>query len=137
MPFGHCNVPGTFQRLMERVLSGLHWTSCLVYLDDIIVFSQSIADHLQKLREVFVRFQEAGLKIKPSAKKCPLPWTCGIIKGSTDRPKESQLRPRVAKDVKELRQFLGMTSYYRQFIKSFALKASPPYRFTEKERRWE
>ena len=70
MPFGLCNAPGTFQRLMEHVLAGLHWTSCLVYLDDIIIFSQSIADHLQKLREVFVRLQGAGLKIKPS--KCSI-----------------------------------------------------------------
>ena len=49
MPFGLCNAPGTFQQLMEHVLVGLHWTSCLVYLDDIIIFSQIISDHLQKL----------------------------------------------------------------------------------------
>ena len=67
MPFGLCNAPGTFQRLMEHVLVGLHWMSCLVYLDDII-FSQTISDHLQKLQEVLARLQKAGLKIKPS--KC-------------------------------------------------------------------
>jgi len=65
MPFGLCNAPGTFQRLMERVLAGLHWTSCLVYLDDIIIFSQNVSDHMQKLREVFGRLQKAGLKVKP------------------------------------------------------------------------
>ena len=68
MPFGLCNAPGTFQRLMEHVLAGLHWTSCLVYLDDIIIFSQTVSDHLQKLQEVLARLQKAGLKIKPS--KC-------------------------------------------------------------------
>ena len=68
MPFGLCNAPGTFQRLMEHVLAGLHWTSYLVYLDDIIIFSQTISDHLQKLREVLAKLQKAGLKIKPS--KC-------------------------------------------------------------------
>ena len=55
---------------MEEVLAGLHWTSCLVYLDDIIVFSQTIEDHLDKLQEVFSRIRDAGLKIKPT--KCHL-----------------------------------------------------------------
>ena len=54
----------TFQRLMEQVLAGLHWKTCLVYLDDIIVYSHSIDDHLSKLREVFSRLKEAGLKVK-------------------------------------------------------------------------
>ena len=88
MPFGLCNAPGTFQRLMERVLAGLHWTSCLVYLDDIIIFSQSIDDHLQKLREVFLRLQGAGLKIKPIK--------CFLMQGSRNQPEESQLHRRVA-----------------------------------------
>ena len=50
MPFGLCNTPATFQCLMEQVLAGLHWTCCLVYLDDIIVFSCSVPEHLSKLR---------------------------------------------------------------------------------------
>ena len=70
MPFGLCNAPSTFQRLMEHVLAGLHWTSCLVYLDDIIIFSKTPEDHLQQLREVFERLEKAGLKVKPS--KCHL-----------------------------------------------------------------
>ena len=70
VPFGLYNAPATFQRLMEEVLAGLHWTSCLVYLNDIIVFSQTIEDHLDKLREVFSRIRDAGLKIKPT--KCHL-----------------------------------------------------------------
>ena len=59
MPFGLCNAPATFQRLMERVLSGLHWTACLVYLDDIIIFSKTVEQHLALLRDVFSRL-EAG-----------------------------------------------------------------------------
>ena len=53
---------------MELVLRGLHWSTCLVYLDDIIVFSQTVEEHLQRLEEVLERLQQAGLKIKPS--KC-------------------------------------------------------------------
>lgn len=70
MPFGLCNAPATFQRLMEQVLAGLHWICCLVHLDDIVVFSRSITEHLSKLREVFSRLKQARLKVKPS--KCHL-----------------------------------------------------------------
>ena len=70
MPFGLCNAPGTFQRLTEQVLAGLHWTTCLVYLDDIIIFSKSIEQHLAQLSDVFARLKGAGLKIRP--KKCRL-----------------------------------------------------------------
>ena len=52
MPFGLCNAPSTFQRLMELVLAGLHWSICLVFLDDIIIYSCSIDDHLKHLQEV-------------------------------------------------------------------------------------
>ena len=144
MPFGLCNAPGTFQRLMERVLAGLHWTSCLVYLDDIIIFSQNIDDHLQKLREVFLRLQGAGLKIKPI--KCFLMQRSVHYLGHVVSSKGVETDPKkvscikewpTPKDVKELRQFLGLASYYRRFIKSFALKANPLYRLTEKGRRWE
>ena len=70
MPFGLCNAPSTFQRLMERVLTGLHWSTCLVYIDDIILFSRKVQEHFQNLTEVFQRLKQAGLKLKPS--KCHL-----------------------------------------------------------------
>ena len=55
MPFGLFNAPGTFQRLMEHVLQGLHWSTCLVYLDDIVIYSRTIEEHLARLAEVFTR----------------------------------------------------------------------------------
>ena len=70
MPFGLCNAPSTFQRLMELVLAGLQWSICLVYLDDIIIHSKTVKEHLARLREVFTRLRQAGLKIKPA--KCHL-----------------------------------------------------------------
>ena len=70
MPFGLCNAPATFQRLMDSVLAGLQWTSCLVYLDDIIVIGTSFEDHLNNLALVFDRLRSANLKLKPS--KCSL-----------------------------------------------------------------
>ena len=52
MPFGLCNVPGTFQRFTEFVLAGLQWQTCLVYMDDVIVYGQDFDEHLERLREV-------------------------------------------------------------------------------------
>ena len=68
VPFGLCNAPATFSRLMDRVLAGLHWETCLFYLDDIIVFSSTWEEHLARLREVFERLRHA--KFKLGAAKC-------------------------------------------------------------------
>ena len=53
MPFGLCNDPATFQRLMDMVLTGLQWNSCIVYIDDIIVVGRTFEKHLQNLKQVF------------------------------------------------------------------------------------
>lgn len=66
MPFGLCNTPATFQRLMELVLAGLQWKSCLVYLDDVIIVGKTFSEHLHNLRGVLNRIREASLKLKPA-----------------------------------------------------------------------
>ena len=68
VPFGLCNAPATFSRLMDRILAGLHWETCLFYLDDIIVFSSTWEEHLARLRQVFERLRHANLKL--GADKC-------------------------------------------------------------------
>ena len=70
MLFGLSNAPTTFQRHMDLVLSGLHYEECLVYLDDVIVFSSSFDHHLKNLKAVFTRLVDAGLKLKST--KCHL-----------------------------------------------------------------
>jgi hypothetical protein len=70
LPFGLTSAPATFQRLMERVLRGLHWKTLLLYLDDIVVIAPDFETHLARLEEVFGRLRGAGLKLKPS--KCQL-----------------------------------------------------------------
>ena len=70
MPFGLTNAPVTFQRLMETCLGdlNLHW--CIIYLDDIVIFSKDPTSHLERLEAVFQKLERAGLKLKPS--KCEL-----------------------------------------------------------------
>jgi hypothetical protein len=58
LPFGLCNAPATFQRFMDRVLAGLLWKNCLVYLDDIIVFTSTFEQHLKDFAQVLDRFVE-------------------------------------------------------------------------------
>ncbi|KRY86544.1 Retrovirus-related Pol polyprotein from transposon 17.6 [Trichinella pseudospiralis] len=70
MPSVPCNAPATFQRLIEKAMKGLTWKTCLVYLDDIIVFGKTEEEHLQRLDRVLSRLQFVGLKIKPE--KCQL-----------------------------------------------------------------
>ena len=64
MPFGLCNVPSTFTRVMNLVLRGLHWKTVLAFLDDILVLGKNFEDHLQNLEDVFRRFRSYGLKLK-------------------------------------------------------------------------
>ena len=68
MPFGLTNAPTMFQRLMESYLGNLHLNWCIIYLDDIIVFSKTPQEHIQRLHVVFAKLASAGLKLKPN--KC-------------------------------------------------------------------
>ena len=144
MPFGLCNAPATFQRLMERVLRGLHWTTCLVYIDDVIIFSGTIGEHLQHLAEVFSRLRDAKLKIKPS--KCHLLRQSVHYLGHIISQRGVETDPDKVRVIaawpaptscKELRQFLGLASYYRRFVKGFAQIASPLFKLTENNKKWQ
>merc|ERR1711893_124538 len=123
MPFGLSNAPSTFERLMERVLSGLQWQICLVYLDDVIVFSRGATQHVSRLEGVLDRIISAGLRLKP--KKCHLFQTEVSYLGhvvssegiSTDPQKIKAVEDwKNPKDLHDVRSFLGLCSYYRRFI---------------------
>ncbi|KAL5471331.1 hypothetical protein EMCRGX_G029435 [Ephydatia muelleri] len=139
MPFGLCNAPATFQRLMDRVLGGLKWSSCLVYLDDIIIVGTSFSEHLRNLAGVLQRLRQAGLKLKPSkCKWCQKSVTfLGHIvseEGVAADPSKTAIvagwPPPQSK--REMQQFLGLANYYRKFVKNFAAIAKPLHRLTEK-----
>ena len=146
MPFGLCNAPATFQRLMESVLHGLIGRSCMVYLDDVLVLGNSVEEHIANLRKVWSRLSQAGLRLKPS--KCKLFQKevkyLGYVVSSegiaTDPGKVTAIQafPQPA-DLKSLRSFLGLTSYYRRFIPQFSVVAGPLFALTRKDTpfRWD
>ena len=70
LPFDLCNSGATFDRLMELVLAGLHWTTCLLYIYDIICFSKTTDEHIARLDEILGRIRQADLKLSPN--KCNL-----------------------------------------------------------------
>ena len=123
---------------MEAVMTGLTWKIALIYLDDIIVFSPTFERHLEDLRQVLDRLRQANLRLKPS--KCHQAQRQISYLGhkvsakgiSVDPQKvaavQSYPRPQ---NLKDLRSFLGMTGYYRCFIKSYATIANPLYHLTK------
>ena len=145
MPFGLTNAPATFQRLMDSVLAGLQWKSCLVYLDDIIICGKTFEEHLFNLRAVFECLKQAGLKLQPT--KCAFARKkvefLGHIVSEDGIATDPAKIEKVANwpeptSTKEVQQFLGLASYYRQFIKDFSMYAKPLCKLIEKgeEFRW-
>ena len=132
MPFGATNAPATFQRLMHDCLGELNMNWCIVYLDDIIIFSDTKEEHLKRLEAVFQKLCAAGLKLKPS--KCflfkeEIEYLGHVVsgKGISTNPKKIEAvskwpTPRTVYDV---RSFLGFVGYYRRFIKNFSRITKP------------
>ena len=126
MPFGLTNSPATFQYLMEKVIGNLNLKSCLVYLDDIVIFSSSIEEHLGLLCGVLIRLHDAGLKLKPS--KCHFLQRCLKYLGHIVTPEGIECDPDMTKDlltwkvppnVKEIQRFIGFAGFYRRYVQDF------------------
>ena len=140
MPFGLCNAPATFERLMEVLLAGLNWKRCLIYIDDLLIFGATYQACLANLQEVLSKLKEANLKVKP--KKCFLfqeevAYLGHIVsrhgvKPNPDNTARVRLWP-APTTVKDVRQFLGLCSYYRRWIPGFATIAAPLHNLTKKE----
>ncbi|KAK3709629.1 hypothetical protein QZH41_010093, partial [Actinostola sp. cb2023] len=132
MPFGLQNAPATFQRLMQGVFREDLLQKLMVYLDDIIVFSPTIEEHLIRLKVVFRKLSEHGLKIEPT--KCQffgneVTYLGHVVSAdgvSTDPEKTKAVKEwPVPVTVRDLRSFLGFASYYRRFVPKFAQIAGP------------
>ena len=135
MPFGLSGAPATFQRLMDQVLRGTE-SFAGVYLDDIVIHSETWEEHLRHLREVFRRLQEAQLTIQ--LRKCHFRGhECTYLIGQGGvRPEQSKIRAiqemQRPQTKKQVRSFLGMVGYYRRFLPHFATKAEPLTALTKK-----
>ena len=143
MPFGLTNAPAVFQRLMQQVLAGLNPEDgnefVTAYIDDILVFSPTLREHLDHLQKVIDRLREASLKLNP--KKCKFVSeevdylghviTAGGLKPNPRLTDAVQKFPE-PQNLQDVRRFLGMSSYYRRFIPNFAKVAQPLHQLTAK-----
>ena len=127
MPYGLCNAPATFQQLMQKYLGELNLTYALIYLDDVIIISQTEEEHLTRVRVVFESFWEHGLKLKPS--KCHFLGKEiaflghkvsdeGMKLGDDGHKGIAEMAPRA--NYTEIRRFLGVTGFFQCFIKNYA-----------------
>ncbi|XP_049897830.1 uncharacterized protein LOC126388653 [Epinephelus moara] len=132
MPFGLCNAPATFQRLMQQCLSGQLAESLLVYLDDIIIYSPDFSSHLQHLDEVFKKLWQHGLKLRLD--KCKLlqhevKFLGHVVDQNGVRPDPDKISAvldwPIPNTIRQVRAFLGLAGYYRRFVSGFAKVARP------------
>lgn len=139
MPFGLKNAPATFQRMMDVALRGLVNKYCFVYLDDIIIFGNTIQQHNDNLAIVLQRLLELGLKIQPD--KCEflkpeLEYLGHVITEKGIKPNNKKLEAvanfKQPKNPTDVKSFLGLSGYYRKFIKNFSKIAKPLTELTKK-----
>ena len=132
MPFGLRNAPATFQRMMDVVFSGIKWKGLMVYMDDIVIYSATAREHIRIIDQVLQKLMGAGLKINPAKTTLvahEVKYLGHVISADGVKPNPAKIHavtelkaPRTAREVK---MFLGLVSYYRRFIPSFASLALP------------
>ena len=141
LPFGLTNAPATFQRMMNQLLAPYLLRTCVVYLDDVLVFSGSLADHVDHLRKILQVFSKHQLHINP--KKCEFFKKEVSYLGHVVRQGQVTMDPAkisAVKDwpspttVREVRGFLGLTGYYQRFISRYAARALPLTELLQKDK---
>jgi hypothetical protein len=145
MPFGLSNAPGTFQRLMDCVLRGLLWVCCLVYLDDIVIFTKGSMDrHVVELAAVLARLEDHGLSVK--LKKCTfaakrLEYLGHELSPEGVRPVQRLMdaiqKQKEPADATGIKRFVHLAGYYRRFVDGFGVKMAPLTRLLRKDVSWE
>lgn len=127
LPFGLCNSPATFGRVIQEVLRGLTWKECLAYLDDVIILGRDMLSHTRNLSSVISRFEKFNLKLK--AQKCELyqkeiKFLGKLVSqnGISVNPESIEIIMKwpIPKDTKQLESFLGFANYHRNHVKGFA-----------------
>lgn len=131
-PFGVVNMPALFSRMMDKIFAGLLWIHVLIYLDDILCFSETVEEHFTLLEQVFSRLLAAGLKLK--GKKCSffrakVQYLGHLVSADGIELEEAKVAAIRAKtyptSLHELRSDLGLFSYYRMFVPNFSTVAEP------------
>ena len=132
MPFGLTNSPATYQRIMQEILGDLNMKICLIYLDDLIIFSDSFEQHLERLDLILTTLENANLKLAPE--KCcffkpRVNFLGHVVSGNgieTDPAKIEKVQnwPEPS-NPDELRSFLAFAGYYRRFIKDYSRIIKP------------
>lgn len=132
MPFGLKNAPATFQRVMNIILSSVHWQFALVYLDDVIVFSKTLDEHFDHVRTVLRLLRNAGVTIRLD--KCSFFATKVEYLGHTITPGKLAIHNRACDAVEQfkplrtttdIRSFLGLCNVFRRFVPNFSRVAAP------------
>ena len=143
MPFGLNNAASTFQRTMELALQGLQWVTCLIYIDDVIVFGKDFDQHMQRLEEVLDRIKKAGLKLKASKSyllQKEVIFLGHVVSGEGIKPSPTNVTKVVdwptPKTAKQVKQFVAMASYYRRYVRNFASTARPMVDLTKKGKKF-
>lgn len=134
MPFGLSGAPATFQRALSGILREQNWVSCILYLDDILIFGDTLETHNKRLNEILQILTKAGVKLNP--KKCQfLQKSVAYLGHIIDKdgihtdPKKTEAIEKYPSpsSYKELHTFLGLCGYYRQFIKNYSQKTKYLY----------
>jgi len=132
MPFGLTNAPATFQRVMDNVFRELIGKCCLIYLDDIIIFSSSLQEHMQDLHKIFCKLKSTNLKLQVKKSEFlikEIEYLGHVISADGIKYNPNKLTalknftlPRTRKEIKS---FLGWLGYYTKFIRDFARITKP------------
>ncbi|CAF1100693.1 unnamed protein product [Brachionus calyciflorus] len=139
MPFGLCNAPATFQRLMNKILASILWKRCIVYLDDIIVYARTFEEHLESLEMVFQKLRAANLKLKlEKCSFCKNEVKYLGFKISKDGLKADPFKTQAIRNmvepnnVRDVKSFIQSALYYRRFMPNFSTIAEPLLKLTRK-----
>ena len=139
MPFGLCNAPGTFQRAMDVLLTGLNWKIALIYIDDILIYSSTYEKHLKDVQLVIDRLSDAKFTVKLS--KCffgreEVNYLGHLVTSKGILPDPSKViaikQFPIPQTLTQVRSFLGLTTYYHRFVPCYSTIAEPLYRLQKK-----
>lgn len=132
MPFGLKNAPATFQRVMDNIFKEYLYKFCFVYMDDIVIFSKSLQEHITHIEQIFSKLREFNLKVqldKSEFLRKEVAYLGHVITPEGIKPNPDKIETikkyPLPKTQKEIKAFLGLIGYYRRFIKDFARITQP------------